>query len=193
MVLGLSNQATLPKQVKPGVADVRPVRVICLHDASHAGRTLRFQLLELICVRAERLVRSLHRILQEFKRVLKGRFRLLLETFDEEPYRDLRGNLASSVPAHSVGENQQQCLAAIGIGEPILVDLARALEAFLEDCETHYITSLNSRFLSESKKVNLRLRGAISRIAFCSAKTLCGRSSGSSRKHQSMTSSRLSE
>ena len=41
--------------------------------------------------------------------------------------------------------------------------------------------------------VSLRFFGGMSRIAFCSANTDCGRSSGSRRRHQSMTSSTLSE
>ena len=108
------------------------------------------------------------------------------------------GDLASGVAPHPVGNDEQQRIAAIGIGEPVLIDLALALAALLKDGELHglscpYMTSLNSFFFSVSRNVSLRLRGGISRIAFCSANTLCGRSSGSRRKHQSMTSSRLSE
>ena len=197
VVLGLADQPALAEEVEPRVADVRPVRVVRLHDAGYAGRARRLQHRELVGVGAERLVCAQHRVLQELERVLERRLRLLLEALDEQPHGDLRRDLAAGVAAHAVGDHQQQRVAAVGVGEPVLVDLALALAAFLEDREAHgpspYITSLNSFFFSVSRKVSLRLRGGMSRIAFCSANTLCGRSSGSSRRHQSITSSRLSE
>ena len=52
---------------------------------------------------------------------------------------------------------------------------------------------VNSNRLRLPKKESLRFFRGISRIAFCNANTDCGRSSGSSRSVQSITSSRLSE
>ena len=137
MVLGLADQPALAKKVQPRVARMRPVRIVGLHDARYASRSRRFQHGELIRVRSQSRMRAKHGVLQEFERILKRWFRLLLETLDEKPYRDLRRDLAARVPPHAVGNDQQQGVATIGVGEPILIDLALALAAFLEDGEAH--------------------------------------------------------
>ena len=46
---------------------------------------------------------------------------------------DLAGNMA----AHPVGDHEQERLAAVGVGDAVLIDFARALARFLEDRETH--------------------------------------------------------
>ena len=74
-------------------------------------------------------MRAQHRVLQELERILEDRLRLLLEALDEQAHGDLRGDLAARVPAHAVGDDQQQRVAAVGVGDPVLVDLARALAA----------------------------------------------------------------
>src|SRR2546429_9993448 len=80
-------------------------------------------------------MRAEHRVLQELERVLERRLRLLLEAFDEQPHCDLRRDLASDVPAHAVGHHEQQRVAAVGVCESVLIDLALTLAAFLEDRE----------------------------------------------------------
>ena len=74
-----------------------------------------------------------HRLLQELEWILQRRFGLLLKTFDKKPRCDLRGNFATRVAAHAVGDEQQQRVAAIGIRDPVLIDLARTLAGFLEN------------------------------------------------------------
>ena len=137
VILGLSDQSPLPEQVEPRIADVRPVGIIGLDDARHAGRSRRLQHRELVGVGAERLMRALHRVLQELERVRERGLRLLLEALDEKPDRDLRGDLPAGVPAHAIGDHQQQRVAAVGIRKPILIDLALTFAAVLEDRETH--------------------------------------------------------
>src|SRR5208283_2743563 len=197
VILGLPDQATLAEQVEARIADVSPVGVVRLNHARDAGRARGLQHRELVGIGAERLVPAQHRVLQKLERILQSRLCFLLKALDEQAHRDLCRDLAAGVSTHAVGHDEQQRIAAIGIRESVLIDLALPLTAFLEDRETHgfapYMTSLNSFFFSVSRNVSLRLRGGMSRIAFCSANTLCGRSSGSRRRHQSMTSSRLSE
>ena len=82
-------------------------------------------------------MRAQHRVLQELERILEDRLGLLLEALDEQAHGDLRGDLAARVPAHAVGDDQHQRVAAVRIGEPVLVDLARPLAGFLENRETH--------------------------------------------------------
>ncbi len=122
---------------KTRVADMRPVGVARLHDARDAGRSRRFQHGELRRVRTERGVRLDHRLVEERERTLEDGLRFLLKALDEQAHRDLRRNLATCVPAHAVRKYQQQRVAAVGIGEPVLIDLALALAAFLEDGEAH--------------------------------------------------------
>jgi hypothetical protein len=78
-----------------------------------------------------------HRVLQELERILEDRLRLLLEALDEKPHRDLRGDLATRVPAHAVGDDEQQRVAAVRVRDPVLIDLARTLPGLLEDREAH--------------------------------------------------------
>ena len=47
------------------------------------------------------------------------------------------GDLATGMPTHAIGDHQQQRIAAVGIRKAVLVDLALALAAVLEDRETH--------------------------------------------------------
>jgi len=67
------------------------------------------------------------RVLQELERILEDGLRLLLEALDEQPHRDLRGDLAAGVPAHAVGDDQHQRVASIGVRDAVLIDLARTL------------------------------------------------------------------
>ena len=82
-------------------------------------------------------MRAHHRVLQELQRILEDRLGFLLEALDEQPHGDLRGDLAAGVPAHAVGDAQQQRVAAVGVRDPVLVDLARPLARLLEDREPH--------------------------------------------------------
>jgi hypothetical protein len=59
------------------------------------------------------------------------------KALDEQPHADLRRDLAADVPAHAVGDDQQKRIAAVGIRDPVLVDPARTLAAFLENGELH--------------------------------------------------------
>ncbi len=78
-----------------------------------------------------------HRLVQERERALEDRLRLLLETLDEQAHRDLRGDLAAGVAPHSVGDDEQQRVAAVRVRDPVLVDGPRALARLLEDRESH--------------------------------------------------------
>jgi hypothetical protein len=137
MVLRLADQPSLPEEIQARIADVRPVRVVRLHDAGDACGPRRLQHRELVGVRAKGLVGADHRILQEFQRILQRRLGFLLEALDEQAHRDLRRNLAAGVPAHAVGDDQQQRVPAVRIREPVLIDLALTLEALLEYREAH--------------------------------------------------------
>ena len=78
-----------------------------------------------------------HRILEELERILERWFRFLLEALDEQPDRNLRGYFATGMAAHPVRHHQQQRVAAVRIGETVLVDLALTLSAFLKDRKAH--------------------------------------------------------
>ena len=82
-------------------------------------------------------MRPHHRFVQKRERILEDRRGLLLEALDEQAHRDLRRDLAARVAAHAVGDDEQQRVAAVGVGDPVLVELARALARFLEDREAH--------------------------------------------------------
>jgi hypothetical protein len=107
MVLGRADEPALPEQVEPGVADVTPVRVAGLHDAGDTGGARGLQHRELRRVGPERRVRLHHRLVEEGERILEDGRRLLLEPLDEQPHRDLRGDLAARVPAHAVGHDEE--------------------------------------------------------------------------------------
>jgi len=82
-------------------------------------------------------VRAQHRFLQELERVAEHRLRFLLEALDEEAHGDLRGDFAARMAAHAVGDDEQQRVPAVRIGEPVLVDLAGSLPGILEYREAH--------------------------------------------------------
>src|SRR5207249_11300554 len=210
MILGGADQASLPKQIKTRIAGMRPISMACLHDDGDARRPRRLQHRKLVRVRAERCVRAEHRLLQKLEWVAQDGLGFLLEPLDEKPHSDLRGDFAAGVTPHSISDDQQQRVASVGIGEPVLIDLPRALARILKNRETHTYGTKTSvlrsagsaryALISEKRRrlmlpssVSLRFLGGMSRIALCNAKTLCGRSKGSRRKHQSITSSRLSE
>ena len=137
VVLGLIDQLALPIKIEPRIADMRPVSAARLHHASHASGARRFDHGELMRVRAERLMRPGHRLLQESERVAQHRPRFLLKALDEKPHADLRRDLAADMAAHAVGHYQQQRVAAVGVRDAVLVDLARTLPRFLENREAH--------------------------------------------------------
>ena len=124
VILGCADQAPLAKQIEARIAGVRPIRMARLDDDGDAGRARRFEHRELIGVGAERRVRAEHRLLKEFERIAQHRLGFLLEALDEQSHADLRGNLASRVTTHAVGDDQQQGVAPVRVGEPILIDLA---------------------------------------------------------------------
>ena len=82
-------------------------------------------------------MRAQHRFLHELERVAQDRLRLLLKALDKKAHADLRGDLAADVSAHAVGDDEQQRLAAVRVGNAVLIDVARPLARLLEDRETH--------------------------------------------------------
>ena len=82
-------------------------------------------------------MRAKHRLLEETERIAQDRLGFLLKALDEQPHTDLCGDLAARVTAHAIGDDQQQRVAPICVGEPILIDLPRALARILKNREPH--------------------------------------------------------
>src|SRR5690349_21357805 len=137
MILGRADQLALAQQVETRIAYVRPVRVPALNDDRNARRPRRLEHRELIRVRAERRMRAQQRFLHELQRIQQDWLGFLLEPLDEEPHGNLRGDVAADMPAHSVGDDEQQRLAAVRVRRAVLIDFARTLARLLEDRETH--------------------------------------------------------
>ena len=137
VILRRADQASLAKQIKTRIACVRPIRVSRLDDDGDACCARRFQHGKLIRVRTERRVRTQHRFLQELERIAQHRLGFLLKPLDEQADADLRSDFTAGVTAHAVGDDQQKCVPAVRIREPVLVDPARAFARVLEDREPH--------------------------------------------------------
>ena len=137
MILGGADEAALPEQVQPRIANVAPISMAGLHDAADTSRARCLQHRELVRVGAKCRMCAQHRVLHELERILEYRLRLLLEAFDEEPYGDLRGNFSARMATHAIRHHKQQRIAAECVGDAILIDLARAFARFLKYRETH--------------------------------------------------------
>ena len=128
------------------------------------------------------MVRIGHAALQEQKRVCQHRLGFVLEGIAQTLDGDLCRDLAVVVPAHAIGNDHQQGIARVTIGDAVLVVVALALAAFLINREFHGVsfflnlpTSAPSQErVSSTLGLAAGLEGA-SVSAFCSAKTLCGR------------------
>ena len=104
--------------------------------------------------------------------------------------------------AHAVGNQQQQRVLAVAVGDAVLVGPARSAPAFLVDGELHRsvyrLPRQAANFCSTPRtpiaEGGLDTAGPGSRSnAFCSARTLCGRCRWSRRRHQSMVWSNCPE
>ena len=106
------------------------------------------------------------------------------------------GGTAMQMPAHAVGDQHQQRLARVAVGDAVLVAGALADAAFLVDGETHggLVQLRPMKDLSRLPRSENQFSGRSALAwrwisAFCSAYTLCGRARGSSCRHQSISSS----
>src|SRR5690606_32834122 len=74
---------------------------------------------------------------QELLHVLERRAGLALEHGRDRLDGDLRCHFALRVPAHAIGEHEQGRLARVAVAHAVLVLLAAAAAADLEDGELH--------------------------------------------------------
>ena len=102
----------------------------------------------------DRGVRANHCCREEALWIGEPGLRLARELRAERVDRDFGGDLAVQMAAEAVGDDHQQRLGARPVRDAILVHAPRADARFLGDGELHFASS-----------------------AFCSAWTLCGRSS----------------
>ena len=97
---------------------------------------------------------------------------------------DLRRQFAVHMPAHTVGDQHQQRIAALAMRDPVLVGSARAAPAFLIEAELHASIQRSLRH-ADSFRINAR-KSAVRvtsdavgsrspNSTFCRANTLCGR------------------
>ena len=134
-----------PVEVEPRIADVDPVGVpACTMQATHVVRGV--SSIE-NCAEYEPSAACAFTIVS--CRKVSGFLRIGVASCwnrsMNSAHGDLRGDLAARVPAHAVGDDEQQRVAAVGVGDPVLVDRARALARFLEDREPHRRLQCRSR------------------------------------------------
>ncbi len=78
-----------------------------------------------------------HHLRQEQHRIADQRLRLALEGLGDVLHRDLRSHFAMQMPAHAVGDDHQQGVARVTVGDAVLVGRALADAAFLVNSEFH--------------------------------------------------------
>lgn len=183
VVAGLGGQLALADHVEPGVAGVGPVGHALLHQAGHDGGARHVGELLVEGVVEDRVVGVAQHPRKEQHRVGDLGAGFLLEGLGDELHGNLGGDLPVQVAPHAVGEDEQQRVAGVRIGDAVLVGPALADPAFLENGESHVRPIIVLR-REPSPSSQVFCWGGASRWrwarTFCKAKQLWGRFRGSS-------------
>ena len=136
VVAGLGVDAAVAQQVEARVAGMGPVRKAVLHHAGDDGGARRFGQLLVEGVVEDRMVGARQRARQEQPGVGQAGLGLALEGLGDELGGEMGRDLAVQVAPHAVGDQHEQRVARIAVGDAVLVGLAPADPAFLEDGES---------------------------------------------------------
>src|SRR5688572_9237242 len=137
MVGGRGEKTAVAQQVEARIAGMRPPGGAVLHHAHDAGRARALEQVFLHRISDDRVVRGVDRGHEEIGGLAQRVARLLLEAARDLVHGDLRGDLALEVAAHPVRDDHEEDIAAIRVADAVLVALAVALAALLEDGEAH--------------------------------------------------------
>jgi hypothetical protein len=122
---------------------VRPIGGAALDHAGDQRGARRLGELAVERMVEDGVVGVVDRTRQEKLRIGQQRTCLGLEAFRDARDRDLGGHLAMQVAAHAVGDQHQQRVARVAVGDAVLVVAPLAGATFLVDREAHGGVSLN--------------------------------------------------
>ena len=148
MVDGAGGEFAIANQIQARIAGVCPAGLAVLHDATDHGGARALEHVVLIGEGDDGAVRGMDGGLEEFFRPAQRGARFLLKAVGHGTDGHFGGDLTAGVAAHAVGDDHHQHVFRVRIRQPVLVDLAAADEAVLEDREAHYRCRLPARTIS---------------------------------------------
>lgn len=134
MIARLRGYAATAQQIQTRIARMRPVGLAVLHDTGHHRGARGVGKILVEGVVENRVMGAGQRTREEQHHIRQAGLRFALERLGHELHRDL----AVQVPAHAIGEDHQQRLARVAVGNPVLVGAAASDAAFLKNGEFHW-------------------------------------------------------